>query len=58
MIVIITTVAVLSLVWIKNPLAARAVIVAGVCLTLWLSEVVPPFVPTLALWLFSRRLRI
>ncbi|HEX7176349.1 MAG TPA: DASS family sodium-coupled anion symporter [Pyrinomonadaceae bacterium] len=42
-----------SLFWIENPLHARAVIVAGVCLTLWLSEAVPPFVPTLALWLLA-----
>jgi solute carrier family 13 (sodium-dependent dicarboxylate transporter), member 2/3/5 len=25
-------------------------IIAGICLTLWLSELVPPFVPTLLLW--------
>lgn len=38
-----------SLLWIENPLHARAAAVAGVCLTLWLSEAVPPFVPTLVL---------
>ncbi|HYH86862.1 MAG TPA: DASS family sodium-coupled anion symporter [Pyrinomonadaceae bacterium] len=52
-IVIIAGLAALSLVWIKDPLIARAVVVAGVCLTLWLSEAVPPFVPTLVLWLMT-----
>ena len=39
-----------ALIWIKEPLLRRAIIVAGVCLTLWLTEVVPPYVPTLVLW--------
>ena len=39
-----------ALIWIKDPLLRRAIIVAGVCLTLWLTEVVPPYVPTLVLW--------
>lgn len=30
--------------------AARAAVVAGVCVTLWLLEAVPPWVPTLVLW--------
>lgn len=39
-----------SITWIEDPLFRRAIIVAGVCLTLWLTEVVPPYVPTFALW--------
>lgn len=34
---------------IHDPLRARAAAVAGTCLVLWLSEAVPPFVPTLLL---------
>lgn len=51
--VVIISVVASSLLWIENPLHARAVVVAGVCLTLWLSEAVPPFVPTLVLWLLA-----
>ena len=40
----------LPLVWIDEPVMARAAVVAGVCLVLWLSEAVPPYVPTLVLW--------
>ena len=40
----------LPLVWIDEPTMARAAVVAGVCLVLWLSEAVPPYVPTLVLW--------
>lgn len=40
----------LSLASIQEPVSQRAVIVAGICLVLWLTEVVPPFVPTLVLW--------
>ena len=39
-----------SLIWIQDPVLQRAMIVAGVCLTLWLTEVVPPYVPTFVLW--------
>jgi sodium-dependent dicarboxylate transporter 2/3/5 len=39
-----------SLSLIKNPIHARAAVIAGVCLTLWLSEVVQPYVPTFVLW--------
>lgn len=39
-----------SLVWIREPLLQRAIIVAGIYLTLSLTEVVPPYVPTLVLW--------
>ena len=34
----------------ESALYARIVSVAGVCLFLWISEAVPPFVPTLLLW--------
>ncbi|QSQ15991.1 SLC13 family permease [Myxococcus landrumensis] len=34
---------------VQGEVASRAVLVAGVCLVLWLSELVPPFVPTLLL---------
>ena len=40
----------LPLVWIDEPVLARAAVVAGVCLVLWLSEAVPPYVPTFLLW--------
>lgn len=39
-----------SLIWIEEPIFRRAMIVVGVCLTLWLTEVVPPYVPTIVLW--------
>lgn len=36
-----------------GPGATAAVVsIAGVCLVLWLSELTPPFVPTLLLWVF------
>jgi hypothetical protein len=41
---------VLPLLIIESPLAARVVAISGVCLALWLLELVPPFVPTLLLW--------
>jgi sodium-dependent dicarboxylate transporter 2/3/5 len=34
---------------VDSPIVARSVLIAGVCLTLWLTELVPPFVPTLLL---------
>jgi len=40
----------ISLIWIEDPILQRAVIIAAVCLTLWLTEVVPPYVPTFVLW--------
>jgi sodium-dependent dicarboxylate transporter 2/3/5 len=46
----IVAVSALSLTLIEDPIIARTLIVAGACLTLWLSEAVPPFVPTLVLW--------
>lgn len=39
-----------SWLWIKDPVFARALAIAGICLVLWLTEVVPPYVPTLLLW--------
>ena len=41
---------VLPLLLIESPVAARVVAICGVCLALWLLELVPPFVPTLLLW--------
>jgi sodium-dependent dicarboxylate transporter 2/3/5 len=35
---------------IESDVHARVVSVAGFCLLLWISEVVPPFVPTLLFW--------
>jgi solute carrier family 13 (sodium-dependent dicarboxylate transporter), member 2/3/5 len=46
----VTAITAISLTLIEDPLLARTLIVAGACLTLWLSEVVPPYVPTLVLW--------
>src|SRR5688572_23137092 len=34
---------------VDSPVMARSIVIAGVCLTLWLTELVPPFVPTLLL---------
>jgi sodium-dependent dicarboxylate transporter 2/3/5 len=39
-----------SLFFFEDRLLARAFLVAGVCLSLWLTEVVPPYVPTFILW--------
>lgn len=36
--------------FIESVIYARVVSIAGVCLLLWISEIVPPFVPTLLLW--------
>lgn len=36
--------------FIESSLYARVVSIAGLCLLLWISEIVPPFVPTLLLW--------
>lgn len=37
----------------ESPLLARTAIIAGICLILWLSEAVPPFVPTFLLFTLS-----
>lgn len=39
-----------SLVFFENPIQARAMLIAGICLVLWLSEIVPAYVPTFVLW--------
>ena len=36
--------------FIESAMYARIVSIAGLCLLLWISEIVPPFVPTLMLW--------
>jgi sodium-dependent dicarboxylate transporter 2/3/5 len=46
----VVAVTVLALGWDGPPLMARAALIAGLCLVLWLGEVLPPFVPTLVLW--------
>lgn len=38
------------LLFFEHPIQARAMMIAGICLVLWLSEIVPSFVPTLVLW--------
>ena len=38
-----------SLLVIPDPMAARAGAIASLCLVLWLTEIVPPFAPTLLL---------
>lgn len=48
--IVISVVIAASLLWIHEPILRRAIIVAAVCLTLWLTEVVPPYVPTFVLW--------
>lgn len=48
--ILIAAVVVSSWLLIRDPIFARAVAIAGICLVLWLTEVVPPYVPTLCLW--------
>jgi solute carrier family 13 (sodium-dependent dicarboxylate transporter), member 2/3/5 len=48
--ILISVFIVSSLIWIKEPILRRGILVAAVCLTLWLTEVVPPYVPTFVLW--------
>src|SRR5687768_5191962 len=36
--------------FIESALFSRVITVTAICLVLWLSEMVPPFVPTLLLW--------
>jgi sodium-dependent dicarboxylate transporter 2/3/5 len=40
----------LPLALLEEPTLAWAAVVGGLCLILWLSEVVPPYVPTFVLW--------
>jgi solute carrier family 13 (sodium-dependent dicarboxylate transporter), member 2/3/5 len=51
-IVLICTIliAVFSLTYFDDSIKSRATLVAGFCLILWLSEIVPPYVPTFILW--------
>ena len=42
-------VALSALIFIPDPMAARSGAIASLCLVLWLTEVVPPFAPTLLL---------
>lgn len=39
-----------SLLFFDDPLRARATLIAAICLILWLSEIVPAYVPTFVLW--------
>jgi solute carrier family 13 (sodium-dependent dicarboxylate transporter), member 2/3/5 len=48
--ILATTLVISSWLWIKDPVFARVLAIAGICLVLWLTEVVPPYVPTLLLW--------
>jgi sodium-dependent dicarboxylate transporter 2/3/5 len=42
--------AILPFLLLDSPLASRVVAIVSVCIALWLLDVVPPFVPTLLLW--------
>ncbi len=48
--ILILAVSIFSLVFFDNALQARATLIAGICLILWLSEIVPAYVPTFILW--------
>ncbi len=48
--ILIAALVISSFLWIENPVFARAVAIAGTCLVLWLTEVVPPYLPTFLLW--------
>jgi sodium-dependent dicarboxylate transporter 2/3/5 len=48
--ILCAAVTVFSLVFFDNALQARATLIAGICLILWLSEIVPAYVPTFVLW--------
>ena len=48
--VLAAAVTVFSLLFFDNSLQARATLIAGICLILWLSEIVPAYVPTFVLW--------
>jgi len=43
-------ISVFSLTFYDHSLQARATLIAGICLVLWLSEIVPAYVPTFVLW--------
>lgn len=48
--VLCAAVSAFSLTFFDNDLQARATLIAGICLILWLSEIVPAYVPTFVLW--------
>jgi sodium-dependent dicarboxylate transporter 2/3/5 len=48
--VLCVAVVVFALSYYDEPLKARATLIAGICLILWLSETVPAYVPTFVLW--------
>ena len=48
--VLCLAVTVFSLTFFADALPARATLIAGICLILWLSEIVPAYVPTFVLW--------
>ena len=47
---LLVAVAIVPLLVFDSPVTSRLLAVAGVCLVLWLLELVPAFVPTLLLW--------
>jgi sodium-dependent dicarboxylate transporter 2/3/5 len=48
--ILVTAIVASSWLWVRDAVFARALAIAGICLVLWLTEVVPPYVPTLLLW--------
>ncbi len=48
--ILVVTAVLSSWFWVADPVSARVLAIAGTCLVLWLTEVVPPYVPTLLLW--------
>ncbi len=51
--VLCAAVSAFSLTFFDNDLQARATLIAGICLILWLSEIVPAYVPTFVLWVLT-----
>ena len=51
-VIVALLVIILPQLFVGSTIFARIISIAGICLVLWLSEVVPPFVPTLLLWAF------
>ncbi len=54
--VLCAAVSAFSLTFFDNALQARATLIAGICLILWLSEIVPAYVPTFVLWALTATL--
>ncbi len=48
--ILVVAVVLSALLGVDDPVFARALAVVGACLVLWLTEAVPPYVPTLLLW--------